>query len=218
MNAEIGAGMDDRDNLSLVEIAERHIRQLIETKMLQPGELIDFGALERKLKISRTPIRESIRHLHSSGLLDSSSGGQFRVAKLTKSKVNSFYIVRLRLEEKATELAAGSISKPEIDLLRQNLEIYEANMDQHKLIPRIDSQFHEIIYDGARNRYLANRLKSLRSVLGLLPIQSFSVSSRVTEIYEEHSQILDALERRDEQAAVAAARKHIVNGMRPFVD
>ncbi|WP_371229593.1 GntR family transcriptional regulator [Roseovarius sp. 2305UL8-3] len=203
---------------SMVEKAEQLIRRQIESKKLQPGEIIDFVSLAKELGTSRTPIRESIRHLHSIGLVETCNGGQFRVTILTREKIIAYYNVRLVLEVSAVEMSAEWISDPELALLQQNMEIFRDNIENYNLLPRVDTQFHEIIYDATRNRYLAKHLKSLRPVLGLLPHRTYDVVKRVREIAKEHSDILRALEAHDTQSAKAAVRTHIENSMAPLID
>jgi len=201
---------------SLVEQAETHILKLIETKRLQPGEYIDFVAIADDLNSSRTPIRESIRQLHSLGLVEPVSGGHFRVTTLNTKQIRSYYAVRLGLELKASTLAAERITDPELELLKHNMEIFEAQACGSDLLPQIDTQFHEIIYDASRNRYVAKRLKELRLVLGLLPRNSFENPERFENIIKEHKNIIDALENRDVSRSMSATKMHIEHAMHPL--
>ena len=202
---------------SLVKVAETHILELIETKRLQPGEYIDFGAIAEELNSSRTPIRESIRQLHSLGLVEPVSGGHFRVTTLNMKQIRSYYAVRLGLELKASALAAERITDPELKLLKQNMEIFEAQKCGSDLLPQIDTQFHEIIYEASRNRYVAKRLKELRLVLGLLPRNSFENPERFENIIKEHKNIVDALRYRDVSRSMSATKIHIEHAMQPLV-
>lgn len=197
--------------MPLVALVSAHIRRSIENRALKPGDAIDFVAIGEELKISRTPIRESIGQLQLAGLIESLPGGQFRVAVLTDKDVTDYYAVRHELELSAAAIAAQQITKPEIALLRGNLAMFDENRNKSDALLRVDRQFHEIIYEATRNRYLAQRLKELRGILGLLPKKSFGRTARIGQVYDEHVAIVEAMARHDSTAAVAATATHIEN-------
>lgn len=217
-NADDSEQGPQRRLAALAAIVDEHIRNAIASKELRPGTVIDFNALARELNMSRTPIRESIRSLHNAGLLEAINGGQFRVAILDQRKQAAFYAVRMALEAAATRMAATAISEIELELLQHNLEIFSDPATSQAQLPAIDRQFHEIIYEASRNRYLATRLKSLREVLGLIPRTSFETPERIRQIHAEHNAIFAALRRRDAQGAAVAALAHIRAAMNEPLD
>jgi len=205
------SGKSDRtpSQSSLAERAARQIVESIELRVLKPGEVLDFAALSEAMNISRTPIRESVRKLQMDGLLEGLPGGQFRVVVLTPEKINDYYVVRTELEIAAAGLAARQILDEELDMLKCNLELFRDHIDRPDDLVRLDQQFHEIIYDATRNRYLRKRLSALRVILGLLPVASYHDPQRTKGILKEHKAIVATLARHDAEAAQAAIRTHI---------
>lgn len=202
---------DKQPDAPKVTLVANHIRQAIQTRKLQPGDLINFPELEEELGISRTPIRESIGRLQADGLIESLPGGQFRVAVLSQKQISDFYAVRLELELIAASMAARQITDRELIMLRRNLEIFREHRHDSELLIRIDKQFHEIIFDATRNRYLSQRLKHLRGILALLPFKAFRTSSRVEQAIAEHTSIVNALSAHDLDAAVESVSTHVRN-------
>jgi len=195
----------------LTELVSNHLRNGIESRVLRPGDEIDFAVLARELKISRTPIRESIRKLHADGLVEFFSGGRVRVATLSASDAEAFYVVRLTLEVAAARAATIHISDYELEMLRLNVEYFGAQMKIQTRLYAIDKQFHEILYDASRNQYLSQTLKSLRIVLGLVHGPAYDQKLRINETHAEHTAILKALLSRDPENSANAVTHHIKN-------
>lgn len=213
LNNAISGAAAAAGNRSLAKVAESYLRNAIVRKILKPGDIIDFNAIEKAMRMSRTPIRESIRRLQSAGLVEITSSGQARVSILCKARIKAFYAVRLGLECAAAELASRNITDNEIEILRLNLSMFMEMLDEPTVLPELDGQFHEIIYDSTRNRYLSERLKSLRVVLGLIPRTSFDSKTRIHDLHREHADILYGLERRNPEITREATMTHIRNAM-----
>jgi len=199
---------------SMAEKASEVILEYIETRILKPGQVLDFAALSKELKISRTPIRESVRKLHLDGLLEGVPGGQFRVALLTPDKIVDYYAVRSELEVAVTTIATHQIANEELDMLAYNMKLFSLHIDEPKVLTKLDKQFHEIIYDASHNRYLRRRLTSLRIIMGLLPVNTYQDEARISAILKEHTAIYHALRQRDENAAADAIKLHLENSQR----
>jgi len=66
-----------------LEVAER-VRELIYQRKLKPGDWIDELELAETLGISRTPLREALKVLHSENLVELVPRRGCRVVDLTK--------------------------------------------------------------------------------------------------------------------------------------
>lgn len=195
----------------LTEVVSNYLRSSIEARRLRPGDEIDFASLSKKLKISRTPIRESIRKLHLEGLLEYDASGRVKVATLSSEDAEDFYAVRLELEISNIKSATIHITDYELEMLRLNLNLFEERSDKPSDLPDIDKMFHDIIYDASRNQFLSQSLKSLRVVLGLFQDPAYDRDSRISSTLKEHTAIFKALAQRDLQQAISAVTKHILN-------
>src|SRR5690606_25674086 len=74
---------------------------------------------------------------------------------------------------------------------------------------RLNSMFHTVIRDAARNRYLAQALIQLSDSLALLPGTTFEAPDRTEAGQREHEAILAAIEARKPEEAEQLARQHI---------
>lgn len=194
---------------SLGEFVRTKVREAIETGRFEPGARVRENDVADWLKVSRTPVREALRHLEAEGLLVFVPWRGVIVAELDRSQVAELYKVRAALEGLAASLAARHISDTELSLMRDVLARSERASDA-KVLADLNKQFHEAIYLASHNRYLVQNLNSLRGSLALLRGTTYSFVGRPEQAQSEHRAIFEAIAKRDPAAAEAAARQHLV--------
>lgn len=200
-----------QQNMPLTDQALVYLRDAILNGEFEPGQEIDFAEIAAKLGMSRTPIRESIRQLLTEGLLELLPGGTVCVTRLSAVEAESFYNVLCDLEIAAARDAAIHITDLEIEMLRTNLSLFHSSLSEPEQLSKIDSQFHNIIYQACNNNYLSKSLRLLRIRIGLLKVQPFEKPERIKAAYKEHQAVFNALTARDPDLAEKAITKHIKN-------
>jgi DNA-binding GntR family transcriptional regulator len=73
----------------------------------------------------------------------------------------------------------------------------------------LDEEFHLRIAEGARLPLLHRFLSQIRGFVRLMRVQARRDPSHMLEVLAEHEGIVDALERRDVDAALAALSSHL---------
>lgn len=193
------------------EFAYEKLKEAIATGELKPGDRVREIALAEWLNVSRTPIREAFRRLESEGLLSRAPRGGLVVTELDPQQIHDLYSLREALEGMAASLAARYASDGEVISLRNLLAQQRAASGNVHQLAVLNREFHEFLYRAARNRYLLHALGSLRDGLALLRDTTYSVPERPAAALLEHEHIVDAIERRQSEAADSAAREHIQN-------
>jgi DNA-binding GntR family transcriptional regulator len=201
--------MQDIDGISRAEYAYEKLRDAIRTNVLKPGQRLKEADLAKSFDISRTPIREAISRLNTEGLVQITSRG-LSVTILTKQQVREVYYVRAVLEGAAAQLAASRITPMEISAMHDFVEPFSTDITAAEAA-RLNESFHQAILDAAHNEYLSQALVRLSDTLLLLPRTTFEKEGRIRDARQEHLNILQALENRDEIAAEKFARIHIQN-------
>ena len=110
----------------------------------------------------------------------------------------------------AARLAARHASEAEIQLLREMIAD-DRKVTAPKAQARANKRFHRQLHLTSHNRYLIQTLDPVRRSLALLGNTTFSAPGRMESSNNEHQIIVDAIAARDEDAADAAARRHIKN-------
>lgn len=105
--------------LTLKDAALKELRDAISSGTLGPGERLVERSLCQQLGVSRTVIRECIRHLESEKLVNTVPNAGPVVATLSASEVKEIYRIRSLLESEAAGIAAQNITPQHGKALRQ---------------------------------------------------------------------------------------------------
>jgi DNA-binding GntR family transcriptional regulator len=202
-------------NLSLGDVAYQAIREAITSNEMKPGDRLSEYMVADWLKISRTPAREGLRRLESEGLLTMHPRRGLVVATLDESAVQELYAAREILESTVAGLAARFATDAEISMLQHLVEREAVMADQPDQMFEHNLEFHRLVAQAARNRYLSKFLHSLSDTLSAHRRVSTLVDpKRRSEVLNEHRLLVDAISRHDEEAARAAALQHIRGALR----
>jgi len=176
-----------------------------------PGgaRLIETELAER-FGVSRTPVREALKRLEAQGVA-AAQGRRLVVATLDHDQLGELYEVRGVVEGLAARLAARHAAPEEIAVLRGMVEADRALADRPRDLAQANKRFHRQMHRASHNRYLDQMLQGMRRSLALLSTTSLSVPGRGAESVAEHDAIIRAIAARDEDAAEAAATRHISN-------
>jgi DNA-binding GntR family transcriptional regulator len=179
---------------------------------LLPGAALDEMELARRFGVSRTPVREAIRQLAASGLIEARAHRAALVARPNAEHLLGMFEAMAELEALCAGLAAARMSGAE----RHVLEI--AHEEMRSLIRVGDPQrFHEIneafhgaIYAGTHNAYLAEITLATRARVQPFRRAQFRNLGRLGKSHTEHEQVVIAIQRGERDRAAAAMRAHIV--------
>jgi DNA-binding GntR family transcriptional regulator len=200
-----GAG----SNLSRGEDAYQKMLDAIQSGTLAPGTRLREIDLAEWLGSSRTPVREALSRLQAEGLVVQEPRRGMIIAELDHSMVSELYIMREVLEGAAASFAARQASDVEIEMLRDIANRDKLIGDDPAKLSKNNRLFHGALYRAAHNRYLFKTLNSLRESMALLGRTTLGTPGRSKTAFEEHSALVDAIERRDPVAAEQASRAHI---------
>jgi DNA-binding GntR family transcriptional regulator len=191
-------------------LAYAHIRAAIQNGRLRAGDRLSEADVAGWLGVSRTPVRDALKRLESEGLLSSARRRGLVVAELDQQQVTELYAVRDVLEGLAGGLAAKHATSAEIAAMRELLERQaRTHADDLPALARLNQLFHDVVCRAARNRYLTNLLDTLESSLALLPGTTYSAPGRAATALREHTTLVDAVERHDQDRAQHVARQHM---------
>lgn len=181
----------------------------VRTGELKPGDRLLETDLALRFGISRTPVREALHRLEADGLITHVPRSGATIRRLDYSEITELYEMRAVLEGTAARLAARAAS--EIELLEMetlNAEMVAALSDVAALY-ELNRQFHRLVLDAARNRYLRRSMNGLQKTLLILGRSTMEGSERAAEAIAEHQELVAALRIRDGAAAEAIMRRHI---------
>ena len=184
------------------------ILEAIDVGTYKPGDRLVESELAERFGVSRTPIREALQRLETQRLLVR-DGRSLIVASLDHNQLAELYIVRAELEALAARLAAKHASDEEIRVLRDMVAADSRLIADPEAMSRANKRFHKQIHLASHNRYLVEQLDLVHRSMALLAVTSLAAEGRGDATLVEHDAIVEAIARRDGEAASAALKEHI---------
>lgn len=205
------------ERMTLREKVVSYLRNAIANQRLLPGEKLTEHGLSRRLKISRTPIREAFYQLEAEGFLVIEPRRGVRVAGLDLEDVQNYYEIRKVMEGFSARVAARLVTGGQIARLkayhRRLLRLLAANHHASSLgIVKAHNNFHEYIVKLGGNQ----KMYKMYCDLGLRCLRFRFMTLALIEIDDlrrDHQAIITALEQGDEGAAEKAVRINADRGM-----
>ncbi|EDZ47699.1 transcriptional regulator, GntR family [Rhodobacterales bacterium Y4I] len=184
------------------------ILEAIDSGVYKPGDRLVESDLAERFGVSRTPIREALQRLETQSLLER-DGRSLIVASLDHNQMAELYVVRRELEGLAARLAARHATEEEIRVLQEMVEADDQLVGDPAALSKANRRFHEQIHLASHNRYLVQQLDLVHRTMALMATTSLAAEGRSEIAQCEHKGIVDAISRRDEDAAGQALKDHI---------
>jgi len=178
---------------------------------LPPGLRLDELSLAQQHGVSRTPVREALRQLTTSGLIDMRPRKGAVVSKATPAEVESLFVAMAEMEATCARLAAMSMTPVERRRLQARHEAMMALAKAGDTDAYSDANvaFHSAIYTGAHNAPLADYAMGLRRRVGPFRRAQFRMEGRLKRSNEEHGAVVRAILAGDAAGAHAAMLHHV---------
>ena len=207
-----------------------HIAATLQARVLrgeiQSGARLRQEMLATEFEVSRTPIREALRKLQASGIVELEPHRGAVVRTPSAREIREAYEVRAELEGFAAELAAERIQEQQLARLHEAAALFRRSIDElHEHRRRGDDGvpdgiedwthandvFHLAVLDAAGNDRLRRTLADLHRTIprDLTSIVLGENARLLEENVDQHSAILAAIERLDPVAARRAMAAHV---------
>lgn len=202
---------EPRDYASLSDKVYEHLRDGILEGRYRSGDCLVELKIAEELSVSRTPVREALKQLELEDLVVSQPNRGVIVKGFTNEDFKDIYTIRHLLEGQAAYWAAQRITQAQLDQLGEIVELmdlYTRKNDASHLV-RLDTMFHEVIYEASSSRTLRHVLASLHQNIHLARQSSLTIPERAPRSLEEHKKIYAALEAHDADAAKSCIEQHV---------
>jgi GntR family transcriptional regulator, transcriptional repressor for pyruvate dehydrogenase complex len=206
------------------EVAAR-IRGLIASGELGPGQALPS---ERKLaeqfRVGRAVIREAIRQLEVSGLVESRHGGGNYVREITVEHLvapiasvlngmaplrEELMDARLFFEPQIAREAAARATPEDLRRLQEAISRQEERVAGGSSGAEEDAEFHELLASATHNTVVERVMEVIDGLLEDSQARLFRSVERSEISLEGNRRILEAVARHDQEAAQTAMVKHL---------
>ena len=209
--------MNDNDSeLPLREVVASQLRLMIIDGELKPGQRLVEGQLAQRLGVSRNPVREAMRSLEATGLIEVVPRRGAHVCAIDKCEVHHIQQIRMLVEGYAVEQAAMRQDLDSIERIRHCMDEGRRATERGDAVTAAacHRQFHIAVEKAAGIPFLQQVLDPLRQQTEL--IFSVVTDSRGDITWEEHEDIYNAIASGDAQRAKDMSRRHIMNALESF--
>jgi DNA-binding GntR family transcriptional regulator len=179
---------------------------------LAPGQTLDEMDLARRFGVSRTPVREAIRQLAASGLVETRPHRGAVVARPSHERILGMFEAMAELEALCAGMAAERMIPTErhtLETVHEELRVLIHSGDPQRY-HEVNEAFHAAIYAGAHNDYLAEMTLATRTRVQPFRRAQFRLLGRLAKSHVEHDQVVEAILRGDRAGAFAAMHAHII--------
>jgi DNA-binding GntR family transcriptional regulator len=196
---------------SLSQKVYMSLKQAILSLAFRPGELMKKSEICKELGVSRSPVTEAMARLANEGLADIVPQAGTYVTRFSMAEIREGAFLREALELAAVERVATTITEEQLVLLKRNLRIQEALMQDGDTagFHQMDAELHELILSFTGYRRLASLAETAWIHVNRARHLNLPRPGRMQATLTEHKAIVAALEARDPEAARKATRHHL---------
>lgn len=196
-----------------MEIAYQHLKQNILDGIYKPSQKLTEHELSEKIGVSRNTIKKALLKLEQENLVQIESNKGAFIKSFTLDEVINYLEIREVLEGLAVKTTATNISETELEKMRDILNQMGNHIENNRFdeYSSLNKEFHNIIYNSSKNREAVEMINVIKNQLLRYHFRTILVPGRNKSSYEEHKNIIAALEARDEKKAEEAIKKHISN-------
>ncbi|SAL65955.1 GntR family transcriptional regulator [Caballeronia humi] len=201
----------DRSAPTLRELTLEKLREAISTGFYRPGDRLVERTLCEQLGVSRTVVREVLRHLETEGLVETIAHQGPIVARLDPEQVQEIYEIRALLESQAAracaELATPGLVKQLRDIRKEIEDAFEKK--DFKRVLAYTELFYEAMFAGGHKMMMHQVVKSLNARINQLRAMTIASPGRSVDSNREMNKLLAAIGKKDGDAAAAASYEHV---------
>ncbi len=203
--------MTESDGQTHTDKLAGEIADAILSGAFPPGFRLDEQSLAQRYNVSRTPVREALRQLAATGLIDIRPRRGAVVAQVTPAQLEELFVAMGEMEATCARLAAIRMTPVE----RRRLQSLHDGMaelvrdGEPDAFATANQSFHALIYAGAHNPVLAEFTAGLRRRLAPYRRIQFRTAGRLPRSHAEHAAVVRAIQSGDAAAAHAAMLHHV---------
>jgi GntR family transcriptional repressor for pyruvate dehydrogenase complex len=211
-------------------IANALIRYIAENELRGGDRLPSERELVEMIGTSRLPLREALSVLKGLGIVEARHGKGVFVKRLDPAAVfgmlspllkvqagvdiRHLFEVRLSLETGIAAMAALHRSDEDLDVLQSELEAMHAAIRRRPDYVAHDKAFHQELARATGNPVFCVFMASITDLLAELHERYRDNVEFRQAALREHEEILEAVRRRDADAASEATRRHLTNALK----
>jgi DNA-binding GntR family transcriptional regulator len=185
---------------------------------LPPGTALDEQLLAARFGASRTPVREALRQLAASGLIEARPRRGVTVTRVTTERIMNMFEAMAEIEAMCVRLATYRMTPLERAHLIELHAASDAMVASHDVdaYDALNRALHEGIYRATHNDFLAEQAIATRVRVNAFRRTQLRQGDRIVKSRDEHDGVINAIAECDGELAARRMRAHILNAANAF--
>jgi DNA-binding GntR family transcriptional regulator len=195
------------------------IRDEIITGRLGPNERLKVSELAQRYGTSTNPIREALQLLRGEGFVVMEPNRGARVRPIDETFVRDIIEIEVLIEAALTRWFVSIADLADIERLEAvEAEIEALDFADLALHGKLDTRFHQIIYDRHYNRHAAELWWKHREILRAISRRFPTSLSRRQAVVREHRELIERIRHQDADGAAAVVARHVEGSGRHIIE
>ena len=198
--------------LPIREKVYNDLKSAILSGSFDPGERLTEEHLARKMKVSRTPVREALHKLESEGLIKPRKKRGFIASRDSKEEVEELFELRAVLEGYTLKLISKKISEETLEQLNGLIEKAEEALRRNRIdeVFKWNTQFHDTLHALVSDKHrLYHLIVNMRKYVLRHRKDTLRYPDGGRRTVDGHRKILLALQLKDPDLCERVMREHI---------
>src|SRR3954469_23251423 len=207
----VDRGSAQPDKITRAEELRLQLADEIVRGALAPGAPLDETDIAKRFHVSPTPVREALRQLAASGLVDARAHRGAVVARPSLDRLTGMFEAMAELEAMCAGLAAERMTPADrhgLEAIHEELRVL-SHAGNPERFHDVNERFHNAIYAGSQNGYIAEITLATRVRVQPFRRAQFRNLGRLAKSQAEHDRVVVGIMRGDKLGAAAAMRAHI---------
>ena len=187
------------------------LREAILTFQYEPGQRLIERELCDRYGVSRTVIREALRHLEADGMVELLSNRGPAVSTVSADEASAIFEIREKVESIAARYFCERATPRQRKRLNVALGRVETAYRSGRLVDELHAKdaFYSVLFEGCGNQVIVSTLLALQNRAQMLRPISLRAPGRSEEAVTELREMVNAMDREDAAAAERAAADHV---------
>ncbi len=210
--AQQNSALEILQNQSLTMLVQKEIERMIVGGELGAGAKLSENTIALKLGVSRGPVREALRGLEQTGLVQVEKNRGVFVRQIPLEEAEEIYELRATLDQLAGRKLAAQIEPAqlkELGVLIERMEKASVRNDLDAYHP-LNLRFHDALIEFAGNRKMLHTYRRLVNELNLFRRHTLAQRDRLPASTREHRRIVDAIAAREPDLAGQLLYDHVM--------
>lgn len=207
------------ENLEQPASVYEMIREDIISGRLAPNQRLKVAELADRYRTSTNPVREALQQLRGEDFVVMEPNRGARVRPIDENFIRDIIEIEMLIEAALTRWFVTIVNDADIaELEAVQAQIEALNFADPVAHGKLDTRFHQLIYDRHYNRHAADLWWKHREILRAISRRIPTSLNRRVSVIREHRELIECIRAQDADGAAAVVARHVEGSGRHIIE